>query len=267
MKVWAVAWNTYRGLLRNRALLALILLFLLLFLGSASELFYASRLARAGAEEQARTMFAQGIQSLLLGHAVYAFILAILTGAFVLPAEIKAGTIVPTLGRALSRTQFLLGLFVGANLLLATYLVLAILATAGLLVWSGVVVESHLLWGLLYVALVAGIVGGLAFLFSTVLNPVLTLFATCFFLLLPRVVNVIGLWSQGWAERLGKVADYLLPAWGLLAYEEYLVVTRSPVVHEPRYFLVGIAHALDYLAIVLLLALLVFRRRSLFPPS
>ena len=31
MKVWAVAWNTYRGLLHNRALLALSLFFLFIF--------------------------------------------------------------------------------------------------------------------------------------------------------------------------------------------------------------------------------------------
>src|SRR3990170_6442384 len=65
-------------------------------------------------------------------------------GAFVLPGEIKSGTILPTLGRALSRSQYLLRLFLGINLLLATYLLLVAVAAAGLMLWSGVGVEPYL---------------------------------------------------------------------------------------------------------------------------
>ncbi|MFQ5927123.1 MAG: hypothetical protein ACE5MH_06785, partial [Terriglobia bacterium] len=165
MKIWHVALNTYRGLLRNRALLALVLFFLLVFLGSVGAIYFAARLAEAGADEQARLMFAQAIEQLLSTNAIFAFILAALAAAFALPAEIKSGTILPTLGCALPRSQFLLGLFLGVNLLLVTYLALVSVAGVGLMLWSGVSPEPHLLLGLLYVVLIANIVAALAFFF------------------------------------------------------------------------------------------------------
>jgi len=267
MKVWAVAWNTYRGLLRNRALLALVLLFFFVFISSVGGIYFAARLAEAGAAEQAKLVYARAIGSLLYTNAIFAFILAALMGAFVLPGEIKAGTILPTLGRALSREQYLLGLFAGINLLLFSYLAVVVLATIGLLLWGGVSAEPHLLLGLLYVVLVANVVAAVAFFFSTVVNPLVGLVATNFFLSLRGLAESIRLWSVEWAERVEAVVDYLLPAWGLLDYDNYLQVTQTPVARPAEFFLVGIAHGLDYLIVFFLLAYFAFRRRSLLPPT
>ena len=267
MKVWAVAWNTYRGLLHNRALLALSLFFLFIFVSSAGGIYFAARLSEAGAAEQARRLFAQSIGSLLNTNAVFSFILAAFMGAFVLPGEIKSGTILPTLGRALSRSQYLLGLFLGINLLLATYLLLVAVAAAGLMLWSGVGVEPYLLLGLVYVVLIANVVAAIAFLFSVLVNPQVALVALAFFLSLGGLAASIRLVSQVWAERVEAVVDYVLPAWGLLNYSDYLQVTRTPTARSAEFFAVGLAHGLDYLAVFLLLALFAFRRRSLLPPS
>lgn len=267
MKIWAVAWNTYRGLLRNRALLALALFFLFIFLSSAGGIYFAARLSEAGAEEQARRLFAQSIGSLMNTNAVFSFILAAIMGAFVLPGEVKSGTILPTLGRALSRSQYLLGLFAGINLLLATYLLLVAAATAALMLWSGVGLEPHLLLGLLYVVLVANIVAAIAFVFSVLVSPLVALVALSFYLSLGGLAASLRLVSPVWGERAEAVVSYVLPAWGLLDYGAYLQVTQTLAARSAEFFAVGLAHAVDYLAVLLLLALFAFRRRSLLPPS
>lgn len=269
MKIWRVALNTYRGLLRNRVLLAVLLLFLLILLSSAGMMDEASRLAEEGAAGQTRLLFAREIESLLTTNAFFAFILAALAGAFVLPGEIKSGTILPTLGRALPRSHFLLGLFLGVNLLLASYLGLAALTAGGLVLWSGISPGLHLLVGVLYVVLIANIIAALTFFFSTLVSPPLALVGTIFFvfLSLSGATQVTGLFPQVWSERLRQAVEYFFPAWGLLDFTEYLQLTRAPLARSPSFYLIGIGHALDYLAVFLLLAFLAFRRRSLLPPS
>lgn len=267
MKIWRVALNTYRGLLRNRALLAVVLLFLFIFLSSVGAIYYSSRLAEAGAAEQSRRLLALELESLFATNAVFAILLAALAGAFVLPGEIKTGTILPTLGRALPRSQYLLGLFLGVNLLLVTYLGLVSLTAGALLARSGVNPGWHLLLGLAYVILIANIVTALAFFFSTFLSPFVALVATGFLLELRNATAVVTLFSQSWGQRAERVTEYLLPAWGLLNFGEYLSVTRSPVARPAEFYFLGVGHAVDYLVVVLLLAYLVFRRRSLLPPS
>lgn len=266
MKVWQVALNTYRGLLRSRALLVFLFIVLFTFLGSAGTVFFATQLASAGAAEQSRLLFARQIESLLSTYAVFAFILAVLAGAYVLPGELKTGTIVPTLGRAVSRGQYLLGLFLGLNLLLASYAALAGLSIGGLLLWGGVSPGPAVPLGVLYALLTANIVMAMAFFYSTRLGPLVAITATVLTLSLPGLTEAVRLLSQPWSERLEKVSAYLLPAWDLIDYGDYFVLTRSPAARGLDVHLVGILHALDYLAVLLLLAFFLFRRRSLLPP-
>ncbi|MBI2956305.1 MAG: hypothetical protein HYY26_03215 [Acidobacteria bacterium] len=267
MKIWLVALNTYRGLLRHRALLAFILLFLFTLISSLAGLYFASRLAEGGAGEQSRQMFARQIEGLTQTFAIYAFVLAALTAAYLLPGEIRTGTIVPTLGRALSRSQFLLGLFLGMNLLLASYLAMAGAILGGLVLWSGLPPAAHLAWGVLYLVLIANIVGAIAFFFAMRLSPLVAVVALLLWISLPSAAGAVRLYSQLWGERLEAAASRLLPAWDLLEFDQFLRLTQAPTGRGAEFFLVGITHGLDYILIFLLLALLAFRRRSLLSPN
>jgi len=267
MKVWLVGVNTFRALRHNRAVLGLILFFLFVLLSTAGAIYFGNRLQRAGAAEQAELLFAQAIERLLGVNAVFCFLLAAVVGAYVLPSEIKSGTVVPTLGRALSRRQFLLGLFLGLNLLLVAYLLLVSVAAAGLMLWGGVTPAPTVLLGALYVVLVANIVAALAFFFATLVSTVVALAAVFFFLQLRSMVEAIKLLSRLWGERLERVFDYLLPAWSLLDYGSYLSLTREPLARGAEFYLLGIGHAVTYGAVFLLLALVIFRRRSLLTPG
>ena len=267
MKVWLVALNAYRGLVRSRALLIFGFIVLMTFLGALGALYFATRLSEAGAAQQSQLLFARQIESLLDTYVVFAFILAVLTGVSVLPGEIKTGTVVPTLGRALPRGQYLLGLFLGMNLLLGSYLGFAAVAVGALFVWSGLWPSPHLFLGVLYAVLVAELAMGLAFLYSTRLGPVVAVIATNLTLTLPGMSEAVRLYSQVWAERLHQFLTYLLPAWELLDYADYLVLSRSPVPRPWHVHLLGVVHAVDYLAVLLLFAYLLFRRRSLLPPA
>lgn len=265
MKAWLVALNTYRGLLRGRILLFLILLFALTFLGYAAGMFYAQSLGEAGAAAQSRSLFAYQIENLLRVYTGLAYLLALIAAVYVLPGEIKSGTIVPTLGRAVSRGQYLLGVFVGLNLLLLTYVGLMALSIGGLLLWSGIQPQPQLLLGVFYFVLTMNIYMALAFFYSALLGPLLAFMATLFTVSLPGAAEILRFYSQEWSERLRAILEQVLPAWGLFDSGGYLVLTRSPAAQDATTHLVGVAHALDYMGVILLLAWLAFRRRSLLP--
>jgi ABC-type transport system involved in multi-copper enzyme maturation permease subunit len=265
MKAWLVALNTYRGLLRGRILLFLILLFALTFLGYAAGMFYAETLGEAGAAEQSRSLFAYQIESLLQLYTGLAYLLGMIAAVYVLPGEIKSGTIVPTLGRSVSRGEYLLGVFVGLNLLLLTYVGLMAISVGGLLLWSGIWPQAQFPLGVLYFVLTINLYMAIAFFYSTLVGPLLAFMATLFTISLPGIAELLRLYSQQGSERLRAVLEELLPAWELIDFGSYLRLTRSPAVQEVTTHLVGIVHALDYLAVLLLLAWLAFRRRSLLP--
>lgn len=268
MKVWFVAWNTYRGLLRNRALLVIALIFLFPWLTSAGMLYYTTQLKEAGAVEQSRMMLAFQLEGVLQFTAALAYVLVVAAAASLLPGEIRTGTILPTLGRSLSRLQFLLGLFLGVNGLLLTYLLAAGTAMAGMMLWGGIALSPPMLIGLLHVLLVANIVAAITFFFAAAVNHLaLAPVGTIFLLSLPEFMEAVKLWSQPWGERLRSAAEYLLPAWDLISVRDYFLLTRSPATRSLEFHLVGLVHALDYLVVFLLLTWLVFRRRSLLPPS
>jgi len=267
MKVWLIALNTFHGLVRRRALLALILLFLFVFSGAFATLFLTARLQRAGSPEQARLLLAGEMEGLMVFYAVLTQILAAILAAVVVPEEIKSGTAIPTLGRALSRSQFLLGQFLGMNLLLLGFLALGTVAFIAVLAGYGVALGSHLLFGLLYSFLRALCIAALAFLFSSRVTAVVALFAAVFLLQLPESAGLISLFSIEWGERLGRTSEYLLPAWSLLPFQSYLRLSQAPASKGLEFYLVGIAHAVNYALICLLLSVWAFRRRSLLPPA
>jgi len=267
MRIWWVGVNTFRGLLRSRALLAFFFLVLFTVLSALGVFYFAEQLSEAGAAEQARLLFAQRIEGMLETFVLYGYFLAALAGAYLLPGEIKSGTIVPTLGRAVSRGQYLLGLFLGLNLLLATYAGLVAVMLGGLMVLGQVWPGPEMLLGVLYALLAVNIVLGLSFFFSTVFPPLVALAAMLTFLALPGLTDAVRLYSQEWADRLKSILTYPQPAWELLDYGNYFVLTRSAVERPWSSHLLGIAHGLDYLAVLLLLAYLVFRRRSLLPQN
>lgn len=125
----------------------------------------------------------------------------------------------------------------------------------------------ELLLGVLYALLAVNIILGLSFLFSTILPPLVALAAMLTFLALPGLTDAVRLYSQESADRLKTVFTYPQPAWDLLDYGNYFVLTRSVTERPWNIHLLGIAHGLDYVAVLLLLAFLVFRRRSLLPQN
>ena len=73
MKAWLVALNTYRGLVRSRALLIFGFIVLMTFLGTLGALYFAARLSQAGAAEQSQLLFAlfqAGAVAFLLGNKI-----------------------------------------------------------------------------------------------------------------------------------------------------------------------------------------------------
>ena len=268
MKVCYVAVNTFRSLVRTRAvLLVFLLFFLLIAVGSISALYFAAQLEQAGGAEQSRLIITHQLERQLRVYAVYAFIVCALAAAFALPTEIRTGTALPTLGRALPRSRFLLGLFLGVNLVLGAYLLLGIAVSAALFWWTGTGFGLHMLWGLLYVVLAGNIVAALTLFFSTHLSPLMSLICLVFFLQLPQLSGLVRLYSQVWGDRALAAISYLLPVWDLLDYSAHLSLTSAPAEFSGQLALVGVAHALDYVAVFLLLAMWVFRRKSLMPPS
>ena len=171
--VWIIAKNTFREIIRDRILYGIIV-FALLLVGLSLAL------GQLSFTEHAKISADFGFMGIQLG----AVVLAAFVGSTLVAKEIQKQTILTLLARPITRTQFLLGKFVGLSFIIITILI-------GLAVVLGIVVGSLelainatfivALYGILLEAL---LILSLALLFGSFSRPMMTVtFTVALFLL------------------------------------------------------------------------------------
>ncbi len=176
--VWVLAMNTYREVIRDRILYALVL-FAVFLIGVSLAL------GQLSFAEQARISANFGLSAIHLS----AVILAIFVGSNLVYKEIEKKTILTILVRPISRLQFILGKSLGLSMLIAT-MVLGLATILGL-VFFGLGLPVDLKFGLVLVGLLAEalVLLGVTLVFSMITKPLLVV---CFSL----GVFLIGHWQN-----------------------------------------------------------------------
>lgn len=196
--IWAIAKTTYRESLRQRVLLVVLLMGLML-IGVSFAFSYLST------GEEFRFVVDFG----LVGITMIGLGLAVILGGFMIPTEIDRRVIFTVLSKPVSRLQYLLGKFVGAALVI---LVLDLLMGVAFVVayctkhplgWGGF--QGTLITALACIYLQTLILLAAALTLSTFATPTFCLIATGFFYIIGAVnthVKFLSERSDGTLQRV-----------------------------------------------------------------
>jgi len=253
VKTWAVAANTFREAIRDKVLYNLVF-FALLVMGASVVL--------------GNMTLGEGIKIImdlsLAAMSVFGLLIAIFVGIGLVHKEIQRRTISMLLAKPVSRSQFVIGKYLGLMLVIA--LNVAVMTAALLLLMAAYTTGVFNWWVLVAVLLILVelmVVTAVAVLFSTFSTPTLSAMFTL-------GVWVIGRFSSDLAEFASKAEDpatrvsvtavhYLLP--NLEKFDvKNLVVYGMGI--EPAYVAGALGYGLLYIVFLIGLATVIFERRD-----
>lgn len=253
MKVRAVAWNTFREAIRDKILYNLV--FFSLIIMGVSTFFGQLTLGK-------RIKIIQDVS--LASMSIFGLLIAIFVGIGLVYKEIQRRTIYTLLAKPISRTQFLVGKFLG--LTLTIFLNVAFMAAVLLtltVIFSGTGVNWELGKAVLLILVELTLVTAVAVFFSTFSTPTLSAMFTL-------GVYIIGHFSYDlWVlARISEDAPlrylmyfihYLLP--NLEKFDvKGLVVHGIPIAWD--YILWSVLYGLLYVVLLMTAAGEIFRRRD-----
>lgn len=250
--VWVLAKNTYKEVIRDRILYALILFaFLLIGLSLA--------LGQLSFAEQARISANFGLSAIHL----CAVVLAIFVGSNLVYKEIEKKTVLTILVRPINRLQFILGKTLGLSLLIVT-MILG-LSFVLCLVFLGLGMDINARLGLVLVGLLAEslVLLGVTLVFSMISKPLLVV---CYSV----GIFLIGHWqssleffaekSQGGALKpVAWAVRYFVPNLERVNWKD-IVLYNQPL--DAQANLISLAYCFAWFAACILLCAILFQRKD-----
>jgi len=252
MKIYAIAVNTFKEVIRDRIFYSLVF-FAVMILG-ASVLLSALTVG-----ERAKIIEDLSLASISL----FGIVIAIFVGIGLVSKELEKKTIYTIISKPINRYQFLLGKYLGLALVLLAYIsVMSGCFMLVLFVFTGTFKATLLLSVLLtYVELL--VVTAAALLFSTFSTPVLSATYTLAIFIIGHLTETL----KGLAEKSGSAA-----AKAVLEFLYYFLPNLSnfnikgKVVHDIAvpwsYIGMACAYGVLYVAILLVMSVMVFQKRN-----
>ena len=251
----AIARNAFREAVRDRVLYNLVL-FVLLLIGGAVFL------GELSAGQEAKIIVDLSLSAMLL----FGVFIAIFVGVGLVYKEIERRTLYAILSKPISRSQFLLGKYLGlCATLFVNVAIMGIGVSLALLYihrgWNPLVVN---VWpAILLIYLELAIITGVALLFSSFSSPALSALLTFF-------VFIIGHFSADLkalatssgsapARFVFRALYYLLPN---LSNYSAITAASHGIVPDAMSVILAIAYAIVYSAVLLAAASLIFGRRN-----
>jgi ABC-type transport system involved in multi-copper enzyme maturation permease subunit len=259
-RIAAVARNTFREAARNKVMYSLLLFAIALIVSALA-------LGQLSVHEEQRMVRDVG----LFGIDLFSVLIAIFVGVNLLYKELALKTVYTILPKPIARWEFVLGKWLGVMAtLVAQIVVMGAVLAATLAVQSGwSAVDTQLPKALWLFLMNVTIVTSVAMLFSSFTSPFLSgLFSLGVFVLGRQVPDLRQL-----ATRVGGGFGRLLRGSASLLPNLHLFTPSGTIINAERVsdhgqfvgtpYLVSVtAYALGYSALVLGLAMLIFRRRD-----
>lgn len=257
-RVLAIARNTFREAVRNKVLYSLLFFAVLLILSALA-------LGQLTLHEEVRTTRDVG----LFGIDLFGVVIAIFVGVNLLYKELELKTVYTILPKPIHRWEFVLGKWLGMLLTLAVQVSVMGLVLAVTLAAQGARLDlptAKAVW-LLYVNVV--VVTSIAVFFSSFSSPFLSgFFAFGCFVVGRSIPDIRALAERSGGATRGalRVATQLLPNLHLFYPSGAIVGAEHVSVHEKLvgagYIAWTSAYGLGYSVLVLVLAMLIFRKRD-----
>lgn len=252
MKIRAIAVSTFDTLIRNRVIILFFAIFLCVLL-----LFMVPLAGMKGVGESFALGLVSAIMSVLSG---FGSLLAAWSAADAVAGEMKSGTILAVMARPVRRWEFLLGKYLGVQLLMLVY-VAFMFAMSHLMAAIGGQTIHAAPWILIVYPMVRyAIYSALAMWLVTMMHPVV---AFAIVLITPVVASLAGPGSfvPAWI-RMPIYA--VLPSMDLLSESDYLGMTQANLKPIPwTNHTTALAYGLDYALVLFLFAVWSFRHRAL----
>ncbi len=251
--ILVIAVNTYREVVRDKILYG-ILVFALLLIGVSLVL------GGLSFTEQARISANFGFSGMQLS----ASILAIFIGSTLVAREIEKQTILTLLARPLTRSQFLVGKFLGLGLVIATVMAGLALVVGALVASLGLKIGAPFFVALYGIGLEALLLVAITLFFGSFSRPVMTvIFASSMFLIGHWIGELETLSRSKFVDetfrRVAPVVARLLPDLERFNWRSApiydVAIPASEIVN-------GTIYAFGWLVVVLTLTAIVFRRRD-----
>ncbi len=257
-RIAAIAWNTFREAVRNKILYSLLFFAILLIISALA-------IGNLTLHAEVRTIRDVG----LFGIDIFGVIIAIFVGVNLLYKELDLKTVYTILPKPLWRWEFVLGKWLGMLLTLAVQMIVMGVVLAILLAVEGAhfdVPTAKAVW-LLFLNVM--LVTSIAVFFSAFSSPFLSGFFALGCFVVGRSVPDI----RALGERLGplgktvlRVFCDLVPNLHLFYPSGAIVGAEEVSVHRhfvgANYLLSATLYGVAYSLIVLVLAMLIFRKRD-----
>ncbi len=261
MKIRTIALSTFGSFLRNKVILLFCSLFVcVVFLTMFPLMAYRSMINTANAQQMQGYILNEvaAVMSMVSG---FGSLLAAWAAADSVAGEMKSGTILAVMARPLRRWEFLAGKYLGVLMLMAVY-VIAMFGVTFLLAWLAGQRFQTSLWTILVYPIVRYAVwAAVSMLLVTVLHPILVMAVV---VVIATLIHVFESASSHIPEWVRLPVHLILPLTKLLSETRFLVITQASSKPFPwTNHVTALAYGLDYALVCFLLAVLVFRRRSL----
>ncbi|MBI5191543.1 MAG: ABC transporter permease [Nitrospirae bacterium] len=252
MKVYAIAVNTFKEVIRDKIFYSLVF-FALLILGMSVIMSALTVGERAKIIEDLS----------LAGISIFGIIISIFVGIGLVSKELEKKTIYTIISKPIQRYEFLLGKYLGLALVLLAYISVMTLVFLVVLLLSTGVLGVGLLPAVLLIYVELLVVTAAALLFSTFSTPTLSATYTLALYIIGHLTSDLkGLAAKAGAESAKAVLEFLYYA--LPNLENFNI--KGKVVHDvpvgAAYMFMAAGYGAFYVCALLLLAALIFQKRN-----
>lgn len=264
MKIRAIALNTFSGLLRNKIIILFCAGMACVMLLALTPLMLARSNRGMQSPDQIQGMvlaIVAGIMGMVSG---FGSLLAAWSAADAVAAEMKSGTILAVMARPVRRWEFLLGKYLGVQLLMVCYVFAMLALNYGMAAIGGVHIQSSI-WPLIVYPLVRyAVFSAIALLLVTVMHPIIAFGIVLVMSIAASIVAPSQTPSQFMAPWVRKTLFDILPSTSALSEIRFLTTTRAVLRGAPwTEHAITLAYGLDYALVCFLLAAWLFRNRTL----
>lgn len=258
-RIWALALNTFREAIRKRLLYGLLVMVALFQL-------FALVLGEMSLHEEARVARDVG----LFCVSFFGSITAIILGVLLLYGEIQRKTIHTILSKPIERYEFVLGKYLGMAITLTVIAAAFVASMAIMLSIAGVPFDGAIARASVLAWMEILVVAGVAVFFSSFSTPVLSGIFTAAIWLTGRVTPELRYAVQSsktpWIRDTARGALNIVPDFNVFSVSGSQVdgahVSVNGTFVSWEYVGIAAAYALAVIAVLLIVAALIFRRRD-----
>ncbi|MGD0871923.1 MAG: ABC transporter permease subunit [Bryobacteraceae bacterium] len=263
MKLRAITMNTFSGLVRNKIIILFSVGCVCILLLMLSSLLVIRNLRNVQNAEQMQAAVLPMIGSMMAMVSGFGSLLAAWSAADALSSEMRSGTILAVMARPVRRWEFLLGKYLGVQLLMLVF-VLIMVGLNYLLAWIGGAHIQSAPWELIVYPMVRyAMFSAVGLALVTLMHPILAFCGVLFMSIAAQLVSP-GAHTTFLPEWLKTGLFYFLPSTNLLSEMRFLTITRATLQAATwSEHAVALAYGLDYALVCFLIASWIFHSRSL----